>query len=111
MNTIKDFAKRLAVTIIDLLTSKKAIATGVSFVAAHVIKDPTQRVEVIGAVVAFVFSQGWVDHGKAIAEGKIGAAGVAPLPVVVVGDSQPLVPAVPAPAVAGAIASVPPAAK
>lgn len=74
MNAIKDLFRQFAVTVIDLVTSKKAIAAAVAAVAAHVIKDPTQRAEVVGGIVAFIFSQGYVDHAKALADAKLGVA-------------------------------------
>jgi hypothetical protein len=72
MSMIKDLFKQLAATIVDLVTSKKAIAAAVAAIAAHVIKDPAQRAEVVAGIVAFIFSQGIVDHAKAAADAKLG---------------------------------------
>lgn len=79
MKQLKDLARRLGVTILDLLTSKKAIAAAVGAVVAHFIQDPTKAAHVVEIVIGYVASQGIVDHAKATAEGKLGLAGVAPL--------------------------------
>lgn len=74
MNAIKEMFKQFAVTLVDLVTSKKAIAAAVAAVVSHVVVDPAKRAEAVAAIVAFIFSQGWVDHGKAIADAKLGVA-------------------------------------
>ena len=52
--------KRLARTIGDLLTSKKAIATISGIVAHQLGADPT----VVQGIAAYVVGQGIADHGK-----------------------------------------------
>lgn len=89
MNAIKEMFKQLAVTLVDLVTSKKAIAAAVAAVVSHVVVDPAKRAEAVAAIVAFIFSQGWVDHGKAIADAKLGVA----TETVTATSSAPVVPA------------------
>lgn len=84
MNLIRTILSRLGVTILDLLTSKKAIATAVAAIVGFVVKDENARNMICASIMSYVVGQGIADHGKAIAEAKLGIAGAAPLPVAVV---------------------------
>lgn len=74
MNAIKDLFKQFVATVIDLVTSKKAIAAAVSAIMAHVIVDPAKRAEAVGGIVAYILATGYVDHAKALADAKLGVA-------------------------------------
>jgi hypothetical protein len=80
---MKDLLRRLGVTLIDLLTSKKAIAAGLGALAGLVVKDPAVRAHVVEVLMVYIGSQGLVDHAKATAEKKLGVDGAKPLPVAV----------------------------
>jgi hypothetical protein len=84
MNAIKELGRRLLVTLIDLATSKKALAAAVGAVLGYVIKDEATRNLMVGSIMSYVLGQSVVDHAKATAEGKLGIAGAQPLPVAVV---------------------------
>lgn len=64
------FLKRLARTIADILTSKKAIATIGGVVAHQLGADPV----VVQGLAAYVLGQGIADHGKESAK-KLMATG------------------------------------
>lgn len=64
------FLKRLARTIADILTSKKAIATIGGVVANQLGADP----EVVQGLAAYALGQGIADHGKESAK-KLMATG------------------------------------
>lgn len=89
MKQLKDLARRLGVTLIDLLTSKKAIAAGLAALVGLFVKDPGARDHIVQTLMVYIGAQGIVDHAKAQAEAKIGATGVAPLPIAVVDTKAP----------------------
>lgn len=61
------FLKRVARTLGDLLTSKKAIATISGIVAHQLGADPT----VVQGIAAYVVGQGIADHGKGVQQHKM----------------------------------------
>lgn len=81
MKTLKNIAARLGVTLLDLLTSKKALAAGAGWLAHMLVKDPGARAGLEQILMAYIVGQGIADHGKAVAEAKLGIAGAQPLPV------------------------------
>jgi len=88
MKQLKNIAARLGVTLIDLLTSKKAIAAGLGALAGLLIKDPATRDHIVQLVMVYIGAQGIVDHAKAATEAKLGIdPNTAPLPIAVVGDA------------------------
>ena len=58
------FLKRLAHTLLDLATSKKAIATATGVIAHKLGADPI----VVGTILTYVVGQGIADHGKEAAK-------------------------------------------
>lgn len=81
MTMITDIARRLGVTLIDLLTSKKAIAAGLAALVGLLVKDPGQRDHVVQVLMVYIGAQGLVDHAKASAEKRLGIADAKPLPI------------------------------
>ncbi len=79
MKQLKDLARRLGVTLIDLLTSKKAIAAGVAALVGLFVHDATARDHIIQILMVYIGAQGVVDHAKATAEGKLGLTNVKPI--------------------------------
>jgi hypothetical protein len=81
---LKKIAARLGVTLLDLLTSKKAIAAAVAAIVNLVVQDDGSRQLITAAIMSYIVGQGIADHGAAIAEKKLGIDGAQPLPIGVV---------------------------
>lgn len=61
---MKNWLKKLATTIGDLLTSKKALAAAATIVSQVLVADPDARKGVLVAGVSYVLGQGAADFGK-----------------------------------------------
>lgn len=79
MKTLKEIARRLGVTLIDLLTSKKAIAAGVAALVGLFVKDAAARDHIVQTLMVYIGAQGIVDHAKATTEKKLGLEGAKPV--------------------------------
>lgn len=79
-----EIAARLGVTLLDLATSKKALAVVAGWIAHMLVKDPASRSGLEQLIMAYLVGQGIADHGKAVAEGKLGIENAKPLPIGVI---------------------------
>lgn len=71
---LKDIARKLGLTIVDLMTSKKALATAAGVIVGLFVKDADARNKIVEGIMVYVASQGIVDHAKAKAAAVLGAA-------------------------------------